>query len=75
MALTSPQAVPPQVEPPAPTLTDSPPDSVRANSDHFSNTNPAQDSPGISRWRRTSPKDVHHFFVRSGDKIVCDVCR
>jgi hypothetical protein len=79
-----PIAVPPQVEPPAPTGTGSPPDSAPAHSDHSSDVNStAQEGdshnqvndPEIVPLRQTAPSDIQYFFVRSGDKIVCSVCR
>lgn len=83
MALHNHQAVPPQIEPPAPTHTLSP-DSAPARSDHGSDANSiAQggdsrnrvNDPGAAPWPRKGPNDVRYFFDRSGDKVVCNICR
>lgn len=88
MALWNRQVAPPQLEPPAgpaPTDTGGPPGtSVLACRDHSSDANSTTlggDSrnqirdPDIAPLPRTFPNDIRYFFVFSGVRLICDVCR
>jgi len=83
MALYNHQAIPLQIEPPAPLHTLSP-DCVSVYSNHGSNANSiAQEensynhvndpvAASLHQKAKTSLNNVHYFFDESGDKVVCN---